>query len=52
MAWKVDVSRTAREDLRTIYRHLVNVQHTQFGHGLAAAEKLATDRLATIRRNA
>ena len=29
-----------------------NVQHTRFGHDLAAADKLASDRIAVIRRTA
>lgn len=52
MGWRTELSRTANEDLRRIYRHLANVQHTQFGYDLAAADAIATRRTTAIRRTA
>lgn len=52
MAWKAEISRAVREDLRALYSYLVNLQHTRFGHDLAAADRLASERMAVVRRNA
>jgi plasmid stabilization system protein ParE len=52
LAWRAEISKTAREDIRALYTCLVNLQHRRFGHDLAAADKLASERIAVVRRNA
>lgn len=51
MALKAEFSRPAREDLRALYRYLVDLQQTRFGHDLAGADKLASERIAIILQN-
>lgn len=48
MAWKAELTEAGTEDLRRIYRHLLNAQHEDFGHDLAAADRLARSRIEQI----
>jgi plasmid stabilization system protein ParE len=50
LAWSIEVSAYAKDDLRAIYRHLVRTHHETFGYDLATADQRATHRIGVIRQ--
>lgn len=52
LAWKIELSRDAQDDLRTVFIHLFNTHHRSFGHDTRQARDLAASRIKGIEGNA
>lgn len=52
MAWKIEVTEAATEDLRRIFRYLFETHRDGFGHSAREARDRAAERVRTIRANA